>query len=345
MTNNIDLLAKQAVQKTGLTALGVGISSGAEPEIAVAGQRRRKVEVAVQETDRWHIGSVSKSVTATLIASLFEKDFPLLDCPVPELLPDLQIHPAWQNCTLYHLLTSTGGLPANFPISFLRSTEEDPRKLVELRGEWISKAMAKPPRPDSGTKFRYSNLGYTVLGFIAETHTGQPFQELVTDRVLKPLGLKDTGFGAPMGAREDDEPMGHRVLFGYRRIANPFSGKSDLPALIAPAGRLHMSLADLLRYGRSHLEGRDGRNPLLRRETWNLLHAPYLEDYGCGWVAFDKTQGNGEMIWHNGSNGMWYTLLVLVPRTDTVLAFVTNDGAVSRAQTECFKLARQLLSA
>lgn len=275
---------------------------------------------------------------------MFEDDFPLLDCLVKDLIPELDIHESWNQCTLYHLLTSTSGLPSNFPLSFLRIKEENPQKLIKLRQEWIAKAMAKPSKTKCGAKFHYSNLGYTVLGFIAEKYTGRPFQELITDRVLKPLGLNCTGFSTPKGMHEDEQPMGHRVLFGYRHAVSPFKRVSDNPALIAPAGRLHMSLADLLKYGRSHLDGHENTHPLLKKETWNLLHRPYLEDYGCGWVAFDKNLGNGEMIWHNGSNGMWYTLLILVPKTDTVLAFVTNDGAITRAQEKFFEMARQILS-
>lgn len=341
----IDCLAEQALEQTGLTALGIGVSRGNEAtKVSVAGLRRRNGIVPVEAEDHWHIGSVGKSVTAVLIATLFEDDFPLLDCLVKDLIPELDIHEAWHQCTLYHLLTSTSGLPSNFPISFLWSKEEDPQKLIELRQEWIAKAMAKPPKTKPGTKFQYSNLGYTVLGFIAEKYTGQPFQELVTDRVLKPLGLNSAGFSAPKGAHEDEEPMGHRVLLGYRQTFNPFDRISDLPALIAPAGRLHMSLADLLKYGRSHLEGHERTEPLLKKATWNLLHRPYLDNYGCGWMAIDKNQGNGEMIWHNGSNAMWYTLLIFVPKADTVLAFVTNDGAVKRAEEKFFEISREILN-
>ena len=48
------------------------------------------------------------------------------------------------------------------------------------------------------------------------------------------------------------------------------------------------------------------------------------------------------MLWHNGSNTMWYALLMLLPASDTVLAFATNDGATGKAETAFVELAREL---
>ena len=337
---DIEQFTRKALSETGLTAVGIGVSTADGPlQVAVSGYRRRKGSVKVSNDDCWHIGSVGKSFTATLVAKLFENEYPKLDCRLVDLIPDMHVHSSWHECTLYHLLTSTSGLPANFPMSILKIVEDDPLELTKIRQSLIEEALSKPAKFKCGAQFQYSNLGYTTLGYIAETYAKRPFQELITSHVLKPLGLESAGFGAPRGPNEGAEPIGHRVLLGFRFPMDPFKGIADNPAVIAPAGRLHMNLSDLLRYGRAHLNG----HSMLKGETWELLHTPHKESYACGWLAFDTSRGNGEMIWHNGSNTMWYTLLILVPSKDVVLAFVTNDGAIRKAERKFFEVANLIL--
>ncbi|MDE0348468.1 MAG: hypothetical protein OXM56_01985, partial [Gammaproteobacteria bacterium] len=54
-----------------------------------------------------------------------------------------------------------------------------------------------------------------------------------------------------------------------------------------------------------------------------------------------SASGRG-VLWHNGSNTLWYALLMLLPARNTVLAFATNDGAIRVAETAFVKLAREL---
>ena len=344
---NVEEVTHRVLMQSGLTAVGLGIARAGEPATTfVAGMRRRKGGTAVTANDKWHIGSIGKSLTAILVASLLEGDYPTFDCTLPNILPHINMHESWGECTVYHLLTSSSGLPRDFPLhKILRIHEEDPHKLRQIRRKLIEKALEKSPRAKSGTKFEYSNLGYTILGYIAECLAEKPFQDLIYDRVITPLGLSNTGFGAPKGMAEDDQPMGHRVLFGYRKTVNPFKGVSDLPTVIAPAGRLHMSLGDLLKYGSVHLAGEKSTNPLLKHETWKLLHTPYVDNYACGWVCQHEEWAAGRVIWHNGSNGMWYSHLFLFPERDFVIAIVTNDGAIKVAAEAFPAAAKEIIEA
>jgi len=227
----------------------------------------------------------------------------------------------------------------------LRLQEEDGVKLAAIRREFFKKALLKAPKSKCGSSFLYSNLGYSLLGHIAEIKADIPFSQLLIERVFSPLGLQHTGFGAPQGDTANDQPMGHQVLFGFRRAVNPFKGVAYNPAVMAPAGRLHMSLQDLLAYGRIHLEGERGDNSFIKTQTWKLLHKPFLNDYGCGWVCQEKDWADGRLIWHNGSNRMWYALLLLVPEHNCVLAFTTNDGDIKGAEKAFFDAAQDILAA
>ena len=60
-------------------------------------------------------------------------------------------------------------------------------------------------------------------------------------------------------------------------------------------------------------------------------------------MRYESDRTGGPVLWHNGSNTMWYALLVLVPSRSTVLAFATNDGAIRRAETAFSALAKELI--
>ena len=323
----------------GLTAVGVGMAqSGELLGVAVDGERRRGSGVMVTTTDRWHVGSITKSMTATLIARMVEDDELRFDTPLPELLPGMRMHEDWRDCTLHHLLTHTAGLPANFPTASQSVWPDDDDALRDARREFVAALLADPPDAPCGTSFRYSNAGYAVAGHVAEITSGTNYERLLAERLFAPLGLDSAGFGAPRGDGRDDEPVGHRVLFGFRQARSPFDGRADNTPVISAAGRVHMSLEDLVRYGMVHLAGEQGGDGYLPARRWSMLHTPVMEDYGYGWVRQRRYWADADVLWHNGSNTYWYALLLLVPDKDLVLAFVTNDGAIDDAG-EAFNVA------
>jgi len=78
--------------------MSVGNSS---VEVSVAGRRKRNGPQPVTGADYWHIGSIGKSVTALLVASLFEQGSPKLDCKLASIFPDLSMNSGWEDCTIY----------------------------------------------------------------------------------------------------------------------------------------------------------------------------------------------------------------------------------------------------
>jgi len=329
---------------TGLTAVAVAVMvDGQLAGAAVSGERRRDSGISVTVDDRWHLGSITKSMTATLLAVLEDDGLLTRDETLPALLPEIEMADGWGACTLHHLLTHTAGAPPNFSSDIQDVWPDTLEELVAERRRFISGVLAREPQPPCGERFGYSNVGYTIAGHIAETVAGEPYQTLIGNRVFAPLGLLSPGFGAPRGARPDQEPLGHLVLADRRVPINPFTSRADNSPLMAPAGTVHMTIGDLARYGAVHLEGEFGTEPvLLPRSSWERLHTPFLEDYASGWVRYDRDWADGPVIWHNGSNTYWYALLMLLPASNTVLAFTTNDGAIQAAETAFVDLAQQL---
>ena len=332
-------------EDTGLTGVVAAVmTDGQLAGEAASGERRRGSGIPVTVNDRWHVGSITKSMTATLLAVLEDDGRLSLDDMLPALLPDIEMAGGWGACTLHHLLTHVAGARANFPNKAQSVWPDTAEELVAARRRFIADVLAKEPESPCGERFAYSNVGYTIGGHVAETVAGKPYETLLQERVFTPLMLTSAGFGPPQGEAPNQEPIGHRVLLHWFRLRmDPFKTRADNSPVMAPAGAVHMTIGDLARFGAAHLEGEFATSPpLLPRAAWARLHTPFLDDYASGWVRVERNPAGGPVLWHNGSNTMWYALLMLLPARNTVLAFATNDGAIQAAETAFVELAREL---
>jgi CubicO group peptidase (beta-lactamase class C family) len=298
---------------------------------AEAGERKKKSGIAVTVDDQWHMGSISKSMTATLIGTLVEEGLLDWDMTVAQMLPNMAMDESWNEVTLHHLLTHTSGLPGNFPNKVQYIRPEDLTERHQARLNALADILAKPAKSTPGKKFVYSNIGYTLVGAIAGEVTGSNWEALIQEKLFAPLGLDSAGFGPPKGEGELDQPWGHEALFFMKFPKSPDAKMADNTPIIGPAGTVHMSMADLAIYGNEHLLGDKGQGALLSGETYSELHQPFLDDYASGWVVVEEPWADGRMLWHNGSNTMWYALLMVLPEKNTVLVFVTNDGSIGKA--------------
>jgi len=287
--------------------------------------------------DRWHMGSITKSVTATMIARLIEARQMQWSETVGQRFPDTTINEDWKGVTLEQLLTHTSGAPANFPlVTRLKQPAIGPDCTRERRIA-VMNVLSQKPAGVPGETFAYSNVGYTIAAVMAEQATGLSWEELVKREVFDPLELKETGFGPPKSpAGTFEQPRGHRSsLFGKTGVSDTV----DNTPIMGPSGSVHMTLASLSRYGVEHLRGERGESQLLRSETFLRLHAPKLNDYACGWVKRGPTEAIPRTVyWHNGSNTMWYALIVFIPDKNMVVAVSSNDGDIAGAESAAWKI-------
>ena len=110
---------------------------------------------------------------------------------------------------------------------------------------------------------------------------------------------------------------------------------------MGPAGSVHMSLSDLSTYASEHLRGHLGKGKLLSAETYKRLHAPRLEQYAYGWGVKDGGAKTPYTIfWHNGSNTLWYALVVFIPEKNMVVAVTANDGDFEKAEAAAWEIVK-----
>jgi len=294
---------------------------------------------AIGDGDLWHLGSCTKAMTATLLAILVaegELDWDqTLASIVAEHFADAEITlpERYDAVTLRTIVRMRGGFPGVPPPAAWarawfdwRSGDEPP---TAQRDRFIRSVLAalQVDDGDEPIRFEYSNEGYALAGLLAERVTGMSYESLMVERLARPIGITTMGFGAPeTTSNVGMQPRGHRG----DGSAVPPDGQTDNPPAIAPAGRVHMSIADWARFVQVHLRGaRDGSPELgLDADAFALLHAPGDGDgppYAGGWIARSDDRF-GTTLWHNGSNTMWYAEMWLAPEHQLAVIIACNRG-------------------
>jgi CubicO group peptidase (beta-lactamase class C family) len=298
---------------------------------AADGERKRGSGVPIELGDRWHLGSITKSITATMIARLVESGQMQWSNTVGEQF-DAPVHADFKQVTLRQLLTHTSGSPANFSFWVRRSRPSLGPECIRQRRQAILDVIARKAVHPPGVKCAYSNVGYTIAGAMAETATDVSWEDLVKREVFEPLKLSGAGFGPPKSpSRTLDQPRGHRGTGRWKTCA---TDNQDNTPIMGPAGTIHMTLQDLCTYATEHLRGELGSGKLLAKETYKRLHTPELDNYAYGWVKKEPTgQVPHTMYWHNGSNTMWYALVVFIPAKNMTVAITSNDGDIIGAES------------
>ncbi len=299
-------------------------------DVAAVGVRKLGAETTVTGDDLWHIGSITKSFTSMLTAVLVERGDLSWTTTLRELVGDGA--GAYGSVTVTQLLGHRSGLPANATPQMVAAATGPSASVVDIRRRVARAAMATTPTGAPGDVFLYSNLGYTVLASAIETKTGRAWEDLLRTEVLTPLSLTSAGHGPPGVVNELTQPRGHR---GGKIPVEP-GVFADNPPYMGPAGRLHMTVRDLARWGQLHLSGERGVDGLVKAATFVRLHTPLAADnpYAMGWVS--EAGPSSRFIWHNGSNTLWYAFVAFVPEKNQGLAVVTNGGIEARTVVEMF---------
>ena len=300
----------------------VGADGSVDAE--VAGTRRRGFDEPVRASDRWHIGSCAKTFTAVLWARLVEAGDAEWDMPIPAAFADLDdLHPGWAGVTVDDALQCRAGFASNIGRTRMEPAWLDARPLAWQRTDAARQALQAPPRRPG--RFAYSNLSYIVVGAAIDRLAGAAYERALADRVLKPLGIKSAGFGAP------PEIWGHpaRLRLGVAglfrgRPADPVEPKSDNPAVYASAATLHLAVEDWAAFCRVFLIG---GGDLLRPDTIeHLLAQPPGRGtrMSMGWIKPPYLRGTSYSM--QGSNTMWAAAALLDHDRERAALVVANDG-------------------
>lgn len=338
---SLALMLEQVRKKQNLPAMAAAIVEGDSiAERAVVGMRKSGDPTPAQIDDKWHIGSITKSVTATVAARLVDGGIVRWETTVAEALPDLASagNTAWRSITLAELLTMRAGIDdaavdASWPAIWARRGD-DP---VVQRREAARILLATKPAATAGGQWRYANASVALAGHMLERIAKRSWESLVRDEVFTPLRIADGGFGAPASTllARPDQPWGHTSRGRAMTPVKP-GLDADNPAAIGPAGTVHMSIADLASYARMHLASLRGSTALLSNASAQRIHTsagaldtpgyPAGAGYAMGWLVLPGNPQDGVVLMHDGSNRSFYAVVVLQPVLNRAFVIAANAG-------------------
>lgn len=307
--------------------------------VGVAGVRKLGAPDKLLLTDHMHIGSCTKAVTSTVIATLVEEGVAWWDMPMEKALPEMapDMDEAFRAATLAQFLEHSAGLPAftngNAPeFAMIKDLEGSPR---EQRKEFTRRLLARKPDYPPGSASVYSNADYAVVAAVAESISGVAWEDLVIQRVFLPLGMDDSGFGWPATPDNPDQPFGH--IAGPQGISPlPLDHPYKLSPPLAPAGDVNCSIEDFARFAQFHLAGILGLLPpepgeeraRVSQQQFIKMHLS-TGQFAMGWLS--ARRGDSQLSWHNGSAGTFFSLMTLDPDHDIGVVVISNSGTGGKA--------------
>jgi CubicO group peptidase (beta-lactamase class C family) len=302
---------------------------------AAAGVRRVGDGAPLRPDDRFHVGSLTKALTALLVATLVDEGRLAWTTRVLDVLPELAgtTRPSYRDVTVADLLDHRAGIRPWTNGRFIPRFEGSP---VEQRLAATARLLSSRPVVRPG-RYRYSNGGYTIAAALAEHVGGRPWEELMRTCVFTPLGIR--GFvGWPLDTGSG-QPSGHvRVRGRYRPVA---PAEYRLPPFLAPAGDITLSLAHYAKFGQLHLRAARGLPTEILSTAAVAGLQPSDAEHHFGWQA--GAEDGVDYIAGEGSAGTFFALSVVVPSADRGVIVIANAGS-SAAQEAALAVALDVLS-
>lgn len=341
--DSLDAYLKTEASQAGFPALAAAVVVGGKTlAIGAAGTRRAGVDAPVLRNDRFHLGSDTKAMTAVLLATYIEAGKLRWDSTLAQLFPELAttMDARVKTVTVEQLLSHTSGLPSDNQafVDLLVKAAMQEGNLDEQRYWLLKQAVMAPLAADPGKTFAYSNLGYTLVGAIAERLGGKSWEELIVEKVFVPLGLNTAGLGPQSSMGKVDAPLGHKLVDGklHAMLAGP---AGDNPPLLGPAGTAHMSVGDFATWG-SWMAGQGKRGPqLIKPATFKKLITPVISmapastqkttvsgaaSYALGWASVKMPWSDGPLVFHGGSNELNKAYIWVDAEHDATIVVVAN---------------------
>jgi CubicO group peptidase (beta-lactamase class C family) len=351
----IDRIVEQAVAEGQAPGVVAAVARGPAVHVATAGAMA--VGGASMRRDTlFRVSSITKPMTAAVVLSLAGDGLLDLDGPIDELAPELAGRqvlrrpdgpldltvPAQRPITVRDLLTFTWG----FGMQGAMFTAPEPWPVVTAAAErelatfgppqpgstpdpdtWLARLGELPLLAQPGERWLYHS-GSQVLGVLAARAAGAPFGDVLRERLLGPLGMADTGFGAADTARL---ATAYERRDGRLTVTDPPDGQWSRPPLFPDGGAGLVSCADdVVAFGRMLLRGgdpvltpaavaeitRDQLTPAQRANVWPGFSFLSGRGWGYGLSVLD----DGCYTWEGGSGTAWSN----VPAQDLTVVVLTQ---------------------
>jgi CubicO group peptidase (beta-lactamase class C family) len=269
-----------------------------------------ELNVPMQPNNVFEIGSMTKQFTAISILILMEKGKLNLNDKITKFIPD---YPEGDKITIHHLLTHTSGIKDFTRVKGLNKIAKrdlSPKDLIDF---FKNEPMDFQP----GEKFKYSNSGYIILGYIIESVSGESYADFVEQHIFKKLNMKNSYYAS------------HRKVInnrasGYHKKGNEYVNSRYIDFSIPYAsGSLMSTVNDMYKWQEAIKN-----NLLISKETTEKAFTNYTLnngkhiDYGYGWHI--ETTNDIRSYEHGGSIFGFKSMGVYLPDLDIYVIGLTN---------------------
>ncbi len=299
LQEKIDALAKGRY----LVGMIVGVILDGEKYVFPYGSKStERTEIPDADTI-FEIGSATKVFTATILADMVKDGTVRLDDPVAEYVPADRVKLPFSGSaeiTLQHLATHTSGIPSTPDNIDDYKTHPDPLAsyTLDLMYDFLNRCSLDFP---VGTKHQYSNLGVGLLGHVLARAEGKSYEELLTERIFRVLGMKDSSLSLTPNQRRN-------MAVGYdleKQAKTMWNGTESLQG----SGLIKSSLNDMFKFLEAYMELKN--TPL--NEAIILAKTPVQEGYPgteiCLCWYIEETSDSQKVISHNGATAGYYAFI------------------------------------
>jgi CubicO group peptidase (beta-lactamase class C family) len=264
---------------------------------------------------KFRLGSITKQFTSALVLQLVDQGKVKLDAKISEYLPSYR-KDIGDKVTVHQLLNHTSGIPSYTGLpGFFNDVSRNPYTVDEFVKKYASNNLEFEP----GSKFSYNNSGYFLLGAIIEKVTGQTYEQALKERILDPLGMKNTGYDHHANIIE-------KRASGYQKVANGYVNAPYLDMSIPyAAGSMYSTVEDLYLWDQALYTDK-----VVSAASKELMYKPTLGDYAYGWVITKAKLGTGSetvpKIAHGGGINGFNTVIVRFPEQKHLIVMLDNTS-------------------
>lgn len=319
LADELSAVVAAAVAEHGGPGAVAGIRVDGEDHVVAHGVASVETGVALTADHLFQVGSVTKTLTAGVVALLVAEGRVAYADPVARHLPDLAaaIAPGvdLEAVTVEHLLSHRSGFDGDHILTHPESPD-----LTVLAG---ARHLFAP-----GEGYSYSNAAFSVAGALVEAVDGVPYAEAVRRRILAPLGMEGACFTADEAITRP-VALPHWVVEGTSVVLRRAGWQPgwELGPLDRAAGGLVATVPHLLRWGAAQAD----------EPAYAPLHVPVVEadaghSVGLDWEV--SVHDGVTVIGHGGLTVGYSTTFGVVPSRDVIVAVcthATNGAAVNRA--------------
>lgn len=286
------------------------------------GMANIELPVTMNTDHKMGIGSISKQFTAMALLLLQQEGKLNIKDDIRKYLP--QYNTWGRTITIDQILSHTSGIPSYTELPGFDTLAD--KKISNSR--LISFFERSPLIFEPGSNWSYSNSGFVLAGVIVEKITGQPFNDFVSERILKKLNMTETSFGS-----SDYALPGKTAEYAGNTPKGKIKMETQYDWYWAyGAGQLISTVDDMLKWDEALYDAGFIRPELLKTaHTAIPLTTGLSANYGLGW-AVDTLNGKA-VIQHGGSIGGYRAQGIRLPDDHIYMILLSNSGATNSSLT------------